>query len=145
MSKNKQNLLQDAEIVAVITPTKEERQLVQTIFNFVELAGIKNHFKSVCLQAAKINKQQMQPKQRAHLSKTRQRKTFYVADDEEISESSDDNSYEIFTLSVNNMASNRTTQPMFKVNLLETSLTLMADSGARINILDERDFNKPSP
>ena len=78
MSKNKQNLLQDAEIVAVITPTKEERQLVQTIFNFVELAGIKNHFKSVCLQAAKINKQQMQPKQRAHPSKTTQRKTVYA-------------------------------------------------------------------
>ena len=87
----------------------------------------------------------MQPKQRSYPSKTTQRKTVYVVDDDEISESSDDNSYETFTISVNNMVSNRTTQPMFKVKLLGTPLTLMADSGARINILDERDFNKLSP
>ena len=43
------------------------------------------------------------------------------------------------------MANNRITQPMFKVNLLGTPMTLMADSGARFNILDERDFNKLSP
>ena len=79
--------------------------------------GKKNHFKSVCLQAAKINKQQMQSKPRTHPSKEGQKKTVYVVDDEEISEDSDDNSYETFTISVNNMARNRAKQPMFKVSL----------------------------
>ena len=83
--------MQNAEIVAVITSRKEKRQLVQPIWNYVQLAE-KRPLQERLLTSCQINKQQMQPKQRAHPSKTTQRKTVYVVGDNEISESSDDHS-----------------------------------------------------
>ena len=69
------------------------------------------------------------------------------SDDTGSNEHSDDESDEagVFTIRVNNMKSDRSKQPLFNITIAGTPLTMMADSGSSINILDEQDYKKLSP
>jgi hypothetical protein len=58
---------------------------------------------------------------------------------EETDYSDDSNEVGVFRINVNNMT------PLFDVAIEGTLLTIMADLGSSINILDEQDYNKLSP
>ena len=57
-------------------------------------------------------------------------------------EDSDD--YGLFSINVNIVNSDCRKQPTFDVNFAGTPLTIIADSGSSINILDEQDYNRLS-
>jgi hypothetical protein len=64
---------------------------------------------------------------------------------EETDYSDDSDEVGVFRINVNNMTSDRSKHPLFDVTIEGTLLTIMADSGSSINILDEQDYNKLSP
>lgn len=103
--------------------------------------GKLHHFQSVCLQGTRPNKQTSEHKKPDN-HQQRGRRDLRMLGDNESTDDSDE--YELFTIeiSVNNVKSDRAKQPMFDVNIAGTPLTIMADSGSSINILDEQDYRK---
>ena len=59
--------------------------------------------------------------------------------EEDLNDSDDENT---FRISIHNVHENQAKHPLFKVKIRETWLTIMADSGSSINILDENDYKK---
>ena len=90
--------------------------------------GKLGHFESVC---------RSKPKARSH--KQEPRKTVSTLD-EYLDESSDSDDENTFHLSIHSVNGKNIKQPLFKVKINGTWLTLMADSGSSITILDEKDF-----
>ncbi|CAB3993644.1 Hypothetical predicted protein [Paramuricea clavata] len=106
--------------------------------------GKLNHFQSVCLQ----------DRQRSNPTKPRQRRYPQTAERQDVRAmdntaetdySDDSDEVGVFRINVNNMTSDRNKHPLFDVTIEGTLLTIMADSGSSINILDEQDYNKLSP
>ncbi|XP_028413864.1 uncharacterized protein K02A2.6-like [Dendronephthya gigantea] len=90
--------------------------------------GKRGHFMSVCRSESK---QKLPSRQRERLA----------AFGEQLSDSEDDEN--TFWLNVHSVSGQREAKhPMFRVNVRGVWLTLMADSGSSINILDENDFEK---
>ena len=58
---------------------------------------------------------------------------------DDFGDSDDENTFQI---SIHSGNGEKAKHPLFKVNIRETWLTLMADSGSSINILDENDYKK---
>ncbi|KAK3752856.1 hypothetical protein QZH41_000328 [Actinostola sp. cb2023] len=92
--------------------------------------GKSGHFKSVCRNAEQPTRPQ--PRQ----SLRRQRKVNTIDNDYD---SDEDHTFRLEVRSVNG---NKTKHPQFKVGIRGTWTSMMADSGSRINILDEKDFKK---
>ena len=82
--------------------------------------GKLGHFKSVCV---------CRSEQRGNLR----------ALEEDLSDSDGENA---FRISIHSVHGNKAKHPLFKVKIGKTWLTIMADSGYSINILDENDYNK---
>ena len=61
------------------------------------------------------------------------------ADEASSGESSDDDEVYTFSLSTNQVSKD---QPLFEVKVQGTPVVIMADSGASINVLDEKDFHR---
>ena len=92
--------------------------------------GKLGHFKSVCRSEPKPKHS---GRQRGNLR----------ALEEDLGDSDDENT---FRISIHSVHGNQAKHPLFKVKIGETWLTIMADSGSSINILDENDYKKlPSP
>ena len=91
--------------------------------------GKLGHFKSVCRSKPKARARQQES------GKTVMTLDEYLGG---LSFSDDENA---FYLSINSVHDTNTKNPMFKVQINGTWLTLMADSGSSVNILDEHDFN----
>ena len=63
--------------------------------------------------------------------------------EEDLGDSDDENTSRI---SIHSVHGNQAKHPLFKVKIGKTWLTIMADSGSSINILDDNDYKKlPSP
>ena len=88
--------------------------------------GKQNHFEAVCRSKS--------PNKRI-VSKNRKHDVQNLVDEHSSSEESDI----AYTFSVNS-TSKEQTQPMFTVVVHDTPMTIMADSGASINVLDEKDY-----
>ena len=99
------------------------------------LCGKLNHFQAVCMQGKHPRKQP--DKQEKPKRTTWGRKATINAFDEE-----DSDDYEIFKINVYSVKSSQNRQPMFEVQVAGTPLTMMADSGSSINILDQKDYHK---
>ena len=89
--------------------------------------GKLNHFEAVC-RSKNPNKR--------NDPKARKWDVQNLAYDDSSSEESDDIAY---TFSVNTTGKMKS-QPMFQVIVHDTPLTIMADSGASVNVLDEKDY-----
>ena len=89
--------------------------------------GKQNHFEAV--SRSKNTKKK-------NLPGNRTRDVQHLVDQNSSSEESDDVRY---TFSVNSTGKEQL-QPMFKVIIRNTPLTIMADSGASVNVLDEKDY-----
>ena len=90
--------------------------------------GKQNHFEAVC--------RSKNPNKRNN-PKNRKWDVQNLAYDNSSSEESDDIAY---TFSVNTNGKMKS-QPMFQVIVHDTPLTIMADSGASVNVLDEKDYH----
>ena len=88
--------------------------------------GKLGHFKSVCRSEPKPKRS---GQQRGNLR----------ALEEDLSDSDDENA---FRISIHSVHGNKAKHQLFKVKIGETWLTIMADSGSSINILDENDYKK---
>lgn len=93
-----------------------------------------NHFETVC-----------QSKDKSESSDTRRSTVHKVSEEssDESSESSDEESSdeeEVYTFSLSTNALKD--QPFFKIKVHGTPVTIMADSGASINILDEKEYRR---
>ena len=88
--------------------------------------GKLGHFKSVC-------RSELEPK-----CSGRQRGNLRALE-EDLSDSNGENA---FRISIHSVHGNKAKHPLFKVKIGKTWLTIMADSGSSINILDENDYNK---
>ena len=96
--------------------------------------GKLNHFETVC-----------QSKDKSESSDTRRSTVHKVSEEasDESSESSDEESSdeeEVYTFSLSTNALKD--QPFFKIKVHGTPVTIMADSGASINILDEKEYRR---
>ena len=89
--------------------------------------GKQNDFEAVC--RSKNTKKKNSPRNRT-------RDVQHLVDQNSSSEESDDVGY---TFSVNSTGKEQL-QPMFKVIIHNTPLTIMADSGASVNVFDEKDY-----
>ena len=92
--------------------------------------GKQNHFEAVC--RSKNTEKKNSPRNRT-------RDVQYLVDQNSSSEESDDVGY---TFSVNSTGKEQL-QPMFKIIIHNTPLTIMADSGASANVLDEKALCEP--
>ena len=88
--------------------------------------GKLGHFQSVCRSVSKSK------------YSDRGRKSLRSLNDD-FGDSDDENTFQI---SIHSGNGEKAKHPLFKVNIRETWLTLMADSGSSINILDENDYKK---
>ncbi len=89
--------------------------------------GKQNHFEAVC--------KSKNPNKRNELN-NRKRDVQNLVDEHSSSDESDDIAY---TFSVNSTGKTKS-QPMFEIIIHDTPLTIMADSGASVNVLDEKDY-----
>jgi hypothetical protein len=64
---------------------------------------------------------------------------------EETDYSDDSDEVAVFRINVNTMTTDQSKHPLFDVTIHGTPLTIMADSGSSINILDERDYDTLFP
>ncbi|CAB4005904.1 Transposon Ty3-I Gag-Pol poly, partial [Paramuricea clavata] len=91
--------------------------------------GKQNHYEAVC-RSKKLNK-----KRDIKTQKPRHNVQNFV-DENSSSEDSDEDGY---AFSVNSTGKERS-QPMFNIVIHKTPMTIMADSGASVNVLDEKDY-----
>ncbi len=89
--------------------------------------GKQNHFEAVC--------RSKNPNKRNELN-NRKRDVQNLVDEHSSSDESDDIAY---TFSVNSTGKTKS-QSMFQIIIHDTPLTIMADSGASVNVLDEKDY-----
>ncbi len=89
--------------------------------------GKQNHFEAVC--------RSKNPNKTNELN-NRKRDVQNLVDEHSSSDESDDIAY---TFSVNSAGKTKS-QPMFQIIIHDTPLTIMADSGASGNVLDEKDY-----
>ena len=121
------------EVYRLITENIKTKSLFKTNYNKMRVSlgslwcGKQNHFEAVC--RSKNPNKRNQPK-------NQKRDVQNLVDENSSSEESDDIAY---TFSVNS-TSNEQSQPMFKIIVHDTTITIMADSGASVNVLDERDY-----
>ncbi len=89
--------------------------------------GKQNHFEAVC-RSKNSNKRNELNNRKPDVQN--------LIDEHSSSDESDDIAY---TFSVNSTGKTKS-QPMFQIIIHDTPLTIMADSGASVNVLDEKDY-----
>ena len=89
--------------------------------------GKQNHFEAVC-RSKNPNKRNEPNNWKRDVQK--------LVDEHSSSDESDDIAY---TFSVNSTGKTKS-QPMFRIIIHDTPLTIMTDSGASVNVLDEKDY-----
>ncbi len=85
------------------------------------------------------------PNQRRYLRRPVRQEIRATNHTEETDYSDDSDDVAVFRININNMTTDRSRHPLFDITIDGTPLTVMADSGSSINILEERDYNKLSP
>ena len=91
--------------------------------------GKQNHYEAVCRSKKPNRKQEFKPQKPRHNVQN-------LVDKNSSSKDSDEDGY---AFSVNSTGKEHS-QPMFNIVIHDTPMTIMADSGASVNVLDEKDY-----
>jgi hypothetical protein len=91
--------------------------------------GKQNHYEAVCRSKKPNTKQEFKTQKPRHNVQN-------LVDENSSSEDSDEDGY---AFSVNSTGKEQS-QPMFNIVIHDTPMTIMADSGASVNVLDEKDY-----
>ena len=99
--------------------------------------GKMNHFQSVCRSGEQKGKSKDSSGERHY-------KVRYVDEDSASDDSASDEHF-LFKITVHSVKQNDAKHPLFNVKVNGSRLTVMADSGSSINILDEQDYRRIQP
>ena len=119
----------NAGTVAKGTHTRAEKTSCPAYGKSCRGCGKQNHYEAVCRSKKPNRKQEFKTQKPRHNVQN-------LVDENSSSEDSDEDGY---AFSVNSTGKEHS-QPMFNIVIHDTPMTIMADSGASVNVLDEKDY-----
>lgn len=99
--------------------------------------GKMNHFQSLCRSESNTS--------RANSGKSKNTSGGQHRDIRNLSADSASDEHDLFKITVHNVRQDNAKHPLFNVEINASKITVMADSGSSINILDEQDYHRIQP